>query len=148
MPKKSVRTAGARRPAVTRHKTASKRGLEIDRDKVVLHRLGLAIRVARVSRGMNQRELARRIRRSQNLVWRIEAGVADPGILLLQKIADALKMSFDFFLLAVCGARTSSDKDRQAFYNGSRDMMFSLLEGFGEVDTGHGRDQTKAGGRS
>jgi hypothetical protein len=37
---------------------------------------------------------------------------------------------------------------RQAFYNNAREMMFSLLEGFGGSETGRGRDKTEARART
>ena len=67
----------------------------------LLEKLGRAIRVARTARGLSQRELGNHIGKSQNLVFSIETGKKDPGILLLSKIAKALEMPLQFFLMAI-----------------------------------------------
>src|SRR5262249_19842680 len=109
MSKSHMRTAGRARPAPTRKNPS---GSEVD-DKRLLERLGLAMRVARVSRDLTQRELAAHVGVSQHLIWSIEAGKRDPGILLLQRAAKTLGIPIEFFLIAVADARPSSSSERQ-----------------------------------
>jgi transcriptional regulator with XRE-family HTH domain len=117
--------------AVTRKRTATARTSSIQGggfDKELLRRVGLAIRVARVGRGLSQRELAQTLGRSQNLIWTIESGKKDPGVLFLAQLADALRMPLEFFLIPVQKIRTHTPSDRKRDFEEGQAMMVSLME--------------------
>jgi transcriptional regulator with XRE-family HTH domain len=117
--------------AVTRKRTATARTSSIQGgglDKELLRRVGLAIRVARVGRGLSQRELAQKLGRSQNLIWTIESGKKDPGVLLLAHLADALRMPLEFFLVPVQKIRTHTPSDRKREFEEGQVMLVSLME--------------------
>ncbi len=98
-------------------------------DRELLARLGRFVRVVRVSRGVTQRELAQRVGKSQNLVWLVESGKKDPGIVLLKNIADALNMPLDYFLVPIVKPRSTSSQEQAALFRQGRDLMMSLVEG-------------------
>jgi transcriptional regulator with XRE-family HTH domain len=110
--------------ATTRNRS-TQGGDDID----LLVRLGRAIRAVRVSRGLTQRDLASRIEKSQNYVWLLESGKKDPGVLFLRKLAAALQMPVDFFLVCIAEPRPESPPERQATFREGRDLMLSLLDG-------------------
>lgn len=93
-----------------------------------LRRVGLAVRVARVGRGLSQRELAQKVHRSQNLIWTVESGKKDPGIVLLARIADALQMPLEFFFIPIRTPRMDSSAVRKSQFNNGQDLLISLME--------------------
>jgi transcriptional regulator with XRE-family HTH domain len=116
---------------VTRKRTATARTFSIEgggSNKELLRRLGLAIRVARVGRGLSQRELGRILGRSQNLIWTIESGKKDPGVLLLAQLADALRMPLEFFLIPIQRTREHSPPDRKREFEQGRASLVALME--------------------
>jgi len=110
--------------AITRNPSTAG-GDDID----LLVRLGRAMRAVRVSRGLTQRDLASRVGKSQNYIWLLESGKKDPGVLFLRKLAAALDMPVDFFLVCVADPRPESPPERQATFREGRDLMLSLLHG-------------------
>jgi transcriptional regulator with XRE-family HTH domain len=131
-------------PATTR--TKSTRGGGTDTEK--LKRLGKAIRLLRVSRELTQGELAASAGVSTSHVWALESGKKEPGVLLLERIANALGVPLELFLVAVTdplGDRTAAE--RETFVEGRR-LMMSLLEGIAGVASGEGRPTAKKKSRS
>ena len=97
-------------------------------DKELLGQIALAVRVARVGRGLSQRELAIIVRRSQNLIFTVEAGKKDPGVILLARIADALALPLDFFLIPIQQPRSDSSATNQRQFEEGRDLLISLMK--------------------
>lgn len=120
------------RPATTRKQSTRGGGSDIEK----LKRLGRAIRLLRVSREMTQRDLAKRAGVSQNHIWAMESGKKDPGVLLLQRIASAVEMPLDLFLVAVCDPREGRSAKEQAEFFEGRDFMLSLLDGLAGESNG------------
>jgi transcriptional regulator with XRE-family HTH domain len=119
------------RTAITRKRTTDIGGS----DKQTRSRLGRMVRVARVSRGLTQRELAERVKRSQNLIWSVEAGKTDPGLLFLLSVANALRIPLDFFVVAVSKPRSTSTPGEQAAFEEGRGLLLALMEGL-DAETG------------
>jgi transcriptional regulator with XRE-family HTH domain len=118
--------------AVSRLGTATTRKVPTDTgglDKEMVAHLGRMVRVARVSRGLTQRELAARVKRSQNLIWSVESGKKDPGLVLLWSIARALGIPLDFFVVSLSEPKSTSTKAEQAAFQEGRSLLMALVEG-------------------
>ena len=113
-----------KRAATARSSSTAGGGL----DKALLGQIGLAVRVARVGRGLSQRELALKVRRSQNLIFTVESGKKDPGVILLSKIADALGLPLDFFLIPIQKPRSDSIATSQRQFEEGRELLISLMK--------------------
>ncbi|MGO8748224.1 MAG: helix-turn-helix domain-containing protein [Thermoguttaceae bacterium] len=111
--------------ATTRKSSAGNGGS----DKQLLERLGRMVRVARVSRGLTQRELAARVERSQNLIWSVESGKKDPGLLLLSRIAKTLELPLTFFTVTIAEPRPNTVPDEHADFYDGRGLLMALAEG-------------------
>ena len=61
-------------------------------------KLGMKIRLARVSCELSQKRLGELINCSQDVVSRFECGRTDPSATMLKAIADALGHPIEFFL--------------------------------------------------
>jgi len=59
------------------------------------YELGLQIRQLRESHGLSQRELAERMRTTQSVIARLEAGGSKPSMSTLERIAAAFDTSVD-----------------------------------------------------
>jgi transcriptional regulator with XRE-family HTH domain len=116
---------------VSRKRTATARSSSTPgggRDIELLRRVGLTVRIARVGRGMAQRELAQKIGKSQNLIWTVESGKKDVGIVLLTRIANALQMPLEFFLIPIRTSAQDSSPERRRSFDEGRAMLLSLME--------------------
>jgi XRE family aerobic/anaerobic benzoate catabolism transcriptional regulator len=63
---------------------------QADQDAQLLMRLGLRVREARAARGMTRKLLAIHSQVSERYLAQLEGGQANPSVLVLQKVADAL----------------------------------------------------------
>ncbi len=131
---------------MSRKRTATARRLSTPgggNDKEMLGRVGLAVRVARVGRGLSQRELGNKVGKSQNLIWTIESGKKDPGIVLLARIAAALEMPLEFFLTPIQQPRSNTAPDRAKEFIEGREILVSLMDALSESmhsgEPSHGR---------
>jgi transcriptional regulator with XRE-family HTH domain len=70
-----------------------------------------AIVKARKASGMSQREFARKLNRSNNFVWRIEAGERQVNVLEFFEIAKAAGLSPDVLTRRVMRGVTASGSD-------------------------------------
>lgn len=57
---------------------------------------GERLKALRTQKGWSQRELARRINRSANIVWRLEANLQQPTLDILLSFAALLNVSLDY----------------------------------------------------
>jgi transcriptional regulator with XRE-family HTH domain len=134
--------------AVSQERTAAARKLSTPgggSDKESLGRVGLAVRVARIGRGFSQRELGKKVGKSQNLIWTIESGKKDPGIVLLARIAEALQMPLEFFLVPIQRPRSGTTRARAKDFTQGRDILVSLMEGLSAAMDYDEREHEKKG---
>lgn len=112
-------------------------------NKELLGRVGLAVRVARIGRGLSQRKLGEEVGKSQNLIWSIESGKKDPGVVLLACIAEVLALPLEFFLLPIQRPRSEATPESAKDFTEGREVLISLMEGLSAAldaeERGHGR---------
>lgn len=67
-------------------------------DKERIRHVGRSIAEARKARRLSQAALARAVGRSQNLIYTIECGESDPGVVLTMRIAEVLDVPLALLL--------------------------------------------------
>lgn len=102
-------------------------------DHDLQRRLGRAIRAVRVTRGLTQRDLAKRVQVGSNYICFLESGKKDPGVLFLQKVAAALTMPVDFFYVCIAEPRPESPPEREAVFREGQDLLRELLDAIPEA---------------
>lgn len=68
----------------------------MEKQKTAQQILGARVRLARLARNLNQRQLADLIHSSQNYISDLEKGKMDPKLTMLLKLADALGVTVDW----------------------------------------------------
>ena len=104
-----------------KNKTLRKEYLKLKRDRGLCYKIGNSIKIARHSKNMTQKELAKIINTHQPSVARVENGSQFPTIPFLIKIADALDTTAEQLLF------TTSTEITKTFSNNETDNTNSRL---------------------
>ena len=94
--------------------------------------LGLRIKEIRESKGISQRELARRLKLKQSSVSNYESGNREPSLEILVKIANILEVSTDYLLTGKEKEIRLSKKEYQFFME-----LFKLIKSNSDTFTSY-----------
>lgn len=87
--------------------------------KAVTRDFGAALKALRAARGWSQKELAKRINRSANTIWRYENNLQEPTLDTLRSFSAIFGVSLSFW---------ESDVDDQSLTDSQRELLLLLQD--------------------